>query len=158
MKFLSVKLYTYSYNFLPLRTKFSSSSISHTLNLYSLTGWESYIHTHAKQDTFIFCIGIFKQENGKAKYSEHNGSKHSPNLIVCYFPHESNYDLSLSSPNIWTSPHFKRLVIFILRFCSAVWADICAHVKWLMIHRIYSKWRPLMSRFDVSAFCSVTGV
>jgi hypothetical protein len=37
-----------------------------------------------------------------------NGSKHYPNSISSQFPHESNFGLLLSFPNIWSLPHFQR--------------------------------------------------
>jgi hypothetical protein len=46
---------------------------------------------------------------GKMQCSGMNGSKHYTNSACSYFPHESHFELPLSFPNIWTSPHCERM-------------------------------------------------
>jgi hypothetical protein len=45
----------------------------------------------------------------KRQGSEMKGSKHSSNVICSWLPHESNFDLILSFPNILTLTHFQRI-------------------------------------------------
>jgi hypothetical protein len=52
---------------------------------------------------------MFYIAEGKSKDSDTNDAKHFHTLIDFQCPLESNFDLLLSFPNIWTVPHFQRI-------------------------------------------------
>jgi hypothetical protein len=54
---------------------------------------------------------------GKTKYSEPNGSKHSPNLVRSSTLRECSFDLLVSFPNILTLPNLQKT--YYLSLCCA---------------------------------------
>jgi hypothetical protein len=115
MKFLIIQFSPLSHHLIPILL---STLFSNPLSLCSSLHVRHQV-SHPYRTTGIITVlhilmFMFFDSRREDRSSGPNCSKHYQNSISSYFPSESNFDLLLSSPNIWSVTHFQRICLIFL--------------------------------------------